>query len=92
MSSDRKNMLNDEEIGGVAGGNKADLVEMNGIVTEQLPNATFTVQLENGETITAVMSGRLRMNYIRLFVGDRVTVQIDPNLSKGRITYRFKQG
>ena len=64
-------------------------VEVNGVITEQLPNGMFTVQLEDGRSVKAAISGKLRMNYIRLLVGDRVTVTIDDE-TRSRITYRFK--
>ncbi len=70
---------------------KEDLIEMEGTVTETLPNTTFRVQLENGHTVTAHISGRMRKHYIRILTGDTVTVQLTPyDLSKGRITYRGK--
>ncbi|MBR3265265.1 MAG: translation initiation factor IF-1 [Erysipelotrichaceae bacterium] len=76
----------------VAGGSKENLIEMNGTVIEKLYNDAYNVQLENGENIKAYRSGKLRMYYVILEVGDRVTVQIDPdNNSAGRITYRFKK-
>ncbi|ORE88430.1 translation initiation factor IF-1 [Oceanococcus atlanticus] len=70
---------------------KEDLIEMEGTVTETLPNTTFRVQLENGHSVTAHISGRMRKHYIRILTGDTVTVQLTPyDLSKGRITYRGK--
>jgi translation initiation factor IF-1 len=64
---------------------------MEGIVTETLPNTTFRVQLDNGHTVNAHISGRMRKNYIRILTGDRVTVQLTPyDLTKGRISYRNK--
>ncbi len=70
---------------------KEDLIEMEGKVVETLPNTTFRVQLENGHTVTAHISGRMRKHYIRILTGDTVTVQLTPyDLSKGRITYRGK--
>ncbi len=70
---------------------KEDNIEMDGIVTETLPNTMFRVQLENGHTVTAHISGRMRKNYIRILTGDKVTVQLTPyDLSKGRITYRAR--
>ncbi len=70
---------------------KEDLIEMDGKVIETLPNTTFRVQLENGHTVTAHISGRMRKHYIRILTGDTVTVQLTPyDLSKGRITYRGK--
>ena len=70
---------------------KDDVIEFEGTVLEALPNATFKVQLSNGHTITAYISGKLRMNFIRILPGDKVTVEVsiyDP--SKGRITWRTK--
>ena len=68
---------------------KQDVIEIEGTVTEALPNAQFNVELQNGHKILAVISGKLRMNYIRLVAGDRVTVAIYPD-SPAKITYRFK--
>ena len=71
---------------------KADVIEVQAIVKECLPNANFKVELENGVVIIqATVSGKIRMNYIRILPGDRVTVEISPyDLTRGRITYRFK--
>jgi len=70
---------------------KEDVIEMQGEVIENLPNATFKVKLENGHVIHGFISGKMRMNYIRILPGDRVTVQLTPyDLSKGRITFRAK--
>ncbi|MBR0145305.1 MAG: translation initiation factor IF-1 [Eubacterium sp.] len=70
---------------------KADEIECEGVVLEKLPNAMFTVELENGHQILAVISGKLRMNYIKILPGDKVTVVLSPyDLSKGRITWRAK--
>ena len=70
---------------------KEDVIEMQGEVVENLPNATFRVKLENGNTIHAFISGKMRMNYIRILPGDKVTVQMTPyDLTKGRITFRAK--
>lgn len=70
---------------------KEDHIEMEGTVTETLPNTLFRVQLENGHTIIAHISGRMRKNYIRILTGDKVTVELTPyDLSKGRITFRDK--
>ena len=64
---------------------------MDGIITETLPNAMFRVRLDNGHEILAIISGKMRMHYIKILVGDRVTVEMSPyDLSKGRITYRYK--
>ncbi|SHJ66796.1 translation initiation factor IF-1 [Dethiosulfatibacter aminovorans DSM 17477] len=70
---------------------KKDLIELEGKVVEVLPNATFKVKLENGHEILAHISGKLRMNYIRILQGDKVTVELSPyDLTKGRITWRKK--
>lgn len=70
---------------------KADEIEVEGIVLEKLPNAMFQVELENGHKILAHISGKLRMNYIKILPGDKVTVVLSPyDLSKGRITWRAK--
>lgn len=70
---------------------KDDVIELEGVVTESLPNATFKVQLPNGHIILAHISGKLRMNFIRILPGDKVTVEMSPyDLSKGRITWRSK--
>ena len=69
-----------------------DDIECEGIVLEKLPNAMFRVKLENDHEILAVISGKLRMNYIKILPGDKVTVVISPyDLSRGRITWRGKQ-
>ena len=69
----------------------ADVIELEGVVTDALPNATFTVALPNGHTILAHISGKLRMNYIKILPGDKVTVQLSPyDLTLGRITWRSK--
>lgn len=70
---------------------KEDVIEFEGVVTEALPNATFRVELANGHKILAQISGKLRMNYIRIVPGDKVTVEMSPyDLTKGRITWRAK--
>ena len=70
---------------------KADMIELEGVVVEKLPNATFKVELENGHQITAVISGKLRTNFIKILPGDKVTVEMSPyDLTKGRITWRSK--
>lgn len=70
---------------------KQDVIELEGVVQEALPNAQFKVQLPNGHIILAHISGKLRMNYIRILPGDRVTVEMSPyDLTKGRITWRSK--
>ena len=68
-----------------------NVIEISGVVKETLPNAMFTVELENGAAILAHVSGKIRKNFIRILPGDRVTVEMSPyDLTKGRITYRFK--
>lgn len=70
---------------------KADVIEVEGKVVEALPNAQFQVELENGHKILAHISGKLRMHFIRILPGDKVTVEISPyDLTKGRITWRSK--
>lgn len=70
---------------------KADVIEVEGKVTEALPNAMFKVELENGVEILAHVSGKIRMHYIKILPGDRVKVEMSPyDLTKGRITFRFK--
>ena len=69
---------------------KDDVIEVEGKVVDTLPNAMFKVELENGATILAHVSGKIRMHYIRILPWDRVTVELSPyDLTKGRITYRF---
>ncbi|HPI04339.1 MAG TPA: translation initiation factor IF-1 [Candidatus Goldiibacteriota bacterium] len=68
---------------------KEDLIEAEGTIVEPLPNATFRVQIENGHKVLAHVSGKMRMNFIKLLPGDKVTVQLSPyDLTKGRIIYR----
>ena len=68
-----------------------DVIELQGTVVESLRNAMFKVELENGYTILAHISGKIRMNFIKILPGDRVTVELSPyDLTRGRITYRFK--
>lgn len=70
---------------------KEDLIQVEGTVEEPLPNAMFRVKLPNGNKILAHISGKMRMNYIRILPGDKVTVELSPyDLSRGRITYRAK--
>ena len=70
---------------------KADVFELEGVVTEAYPNAMFEVTLQNGRKILATISGKLRMNYIRILQGDKVTVEMSMyDLSRGRITWRAK--
>ncbi|MEI0603391.1 translation initiation factor IF-1 [Brachyspira alvinipulli] len=66
-------------------------IEVEGVVVEPLPNATFRVELENGHKILAHISGKMRMNFIRILPGDKVTIEMSPyDLTKGRIIYRYK--
>jgi len=68
-----------------------DVIEVKGKVIEPLPNAMFRVELENGHKVLAHVSGKIRMNFIRILPGDRVTVELSPyDLTRGRIVYRFK--
>lgn len=70
---------------------KQDAIELEGTVIEPLPNAMFNVELQNGQKILCTISGKIRMNYIRILPGDRVVVEMSPyDLSRGRITYRYK--
>jgi translation initiation factor IF-1 len=71
---------------------KEDAIEVKGRVAETLPNAMFKVDLENGHKVLAHISGKMRMNYIRILPGDLVAVELSPyDLTKGRIIYRFKE-
>jgi translation initiation factor IF-1 len=70
---------------------KEDVIEVEGTVIEPLPNAMFKVELVNGHKVLAHVSGKIRMHFIRILPGDRVTVELSPyDLTRGRITYRFK--
>ena len=70
---------------------KQDVIEVEGTILESLPNAMFQVKLENGHVILAHISGKIRMNFIKILPGDSVTVELTPyDLNRGRITYRFK--
>jgi translation initiation factor IF-1 len=70
---------------------KKDTIEVEGKVTEPLPNAMFRVELDNGHEVLAHISGKLRMNFIRILPGDRVRVELSPyDLTRGRITYRLR--
>ena len=70
---------------------KSDMIEVEGVVVESLPNTTFQVDIGNGHTILAHISGKLRMNFIRILPGDKVTVEMTPyDLTRGRITWRSK--
>ena len=69
----------------------SDMIEVDGVVVESLPNTTFQVDIGNGHTILAHISGKLRMNFIRILPGDKVTVEMSPyDLTRGRITWRSK--
>ena len=68
-----------------------DVIEVEGTVVEPLPNAMFRVELENGHTVLAHISGKMRMHYIRILPGDRVRLELSPyDLTRGRVVYRFK--
>ena len=70
---------------------KSDMIEVEGVVVESLPNTTFQVDIGNGHTILAHISGKLRMNFLRILPGDKVTVEMSPyDLTRGRITWRSK--
>ena len=70
---------------------REDAIELEGTVVEPLPNAMFRVELENGHKVLAHISGKMRMNYIRILPGDKVVVELSPyDLTRGRITYRYK--
>lgn len=70
---------------------KEDVIEVEGTVVEALPNAMFQVELENGHIVLAHVSGKMRMSFIRILPGDKVTMELTPyDLNRGRITYRFK--
>ena len=70
---------------------KSDVIEVEGVVTESYPNAMFEVELPNGHKILAHVSGKMRMNYIRIYTGDKVTIELSPyDLTRGRITWRSK--
>ena len=70
---------------------KADAIEVQGLVLEALPNAMFRVSLENGHRVLAHISGKMRMHYIKILPGDKVTVELSPyDLTRGRITYRMR--
>ena len=83
-------LLNDDMVK-VALLTKEDVIELEGTVLEALPNAMFRVELENGHKILAHISGKMRMHYIKILPGDKVTVELSVyDLNRGRITYRFK--
>ncbi len=70
---------------------KEDAIELEGTVIEPLPNAMFKVELENGHQVLAHISGKMRMHYIKILPGDKVTIELSPyDLDRGRITYRYK--
>ncbi|HOB21649.1 MAG TPA: translation initiation factor IF-1 [Bacillota bacterium] len=70
---------------------KQDVIEVEGRVIEPLPNAMFRVELDNGHKVLAHISGKMRMHFIKILAGDRVTVELSPyDLSRGRIVYRYK--
>jgi translation initiation factor IF-1 len=70
---------------------KQGAIKIDGTISDTLPNASFRVKLDNGHEILAHISGKMRMNYIKILVGDKVTVELSPyDLTKGRITYRYK--
>lgn len=93
-NEDRKNMLSEDELDEVVGGveeNQSKFEEIDGTVTEVLPYAMYTVALDNGEVIKAAISGALRVHYVRISVGDRVTVKrLASDGSNARITYRYR--
>ena len=71
---------------------KEDLIEVEGVIREALPNAMFRVELDNGHRVLAHLSGKVRMNFIRILPGDRVRIELSPyDLNRGRITYRCKK-
>ena len=70
---------------------KQESIKVDGVITETLPNAHFKVKLENGHIILAHISGKMRMHFIKILVGDKVAIELSPyDLNKGRITYRYK--
>ena len=70
---------------------KQSAIKVDGVIEESLPNATFRVKLDNGHSVLAHVSGKMRMHFIKILEGDRVSVELSPyDLTKGRITYRFK--
>ncbi len=70
---------------------KEKAIEVDGVIKENLPNATFTVELENGHEVLAHVSGKMRMHFIRILPGDKVKLELSPyDLTRGRITYRYK--
>ena len=86
-----KGNLSENRIGGDYTVSKDDVIEAEGVIEEALPNATFKVKLTNGFVITAYISGKLRMNYIKIIPGDSVKIEMSPyDLTKGRIVWRSK--
>ncbi len=84
-------MVFNGDSGGGASLAKDDVIEVEGTVIEALPNAMFQVELENGHKVLAHISGKLRMNFIRILPGDKVTIELSPyDLTRGRITWRAK--
>ncbi len=70
---------------------KSDVIEVEGVVTDSYPNAMFEVELPNGHKVLAHVSGKMRMHYIRIYPGDKVTIELSPyDLTRGRITWRSK--
>jgi len=70
---------------------KQGQITVDGVITDTMPNAMFKIRLDNGHEVTAHVSGKMRMHFIRILQGDKVTVELSPyDLSKGRITYRYK--
>lgn len=95
----RRRRLRNETVNFILGGSNRSVggrlakeaIEIEGTVTEVLPNATFRVELENGHEVLAYLSGKMRQNYIRVLEGDRVKVELSPyDLTRGRVTYRYK--
>jgi translation initiation factor IF-1 len=83
--------LTEEQMKGEKRMAKDDVIEVEGTVIEPLPNAMFRVELENGHKVLAHVSGKIRMHFIRILPGDKVTVELSPyDLTRGRITYRYK--
>ena len=75
----------------MANSGKEEVIEVKGVISEALPNAMFRVELENGHRVLAHVSGKMRMHFIRILPGDRVSVEISPyDLTRGRIIYRYK--
>jgi len=91
MSKKRRPTGGDKTANGSNHQKGQDIYEVEGVVLETLPNATFKVELENKHQVLAHISGRLRQNYIRILPGDKVLVEISPyDLSRGRVVYRYK--